>query len=424
MARLNARVNARPIADRGRDHVSATAQPPVAVAPVTVIVPTYNERENVAELVRRIGVALGGYRAEILFVDDSSDGTADEVARVAASAPLPVRVIHRESNSGGLGGAVVLGLQQAAYDVCIVMDGDLQHPPELLPAMLARYARGDADVVAASRYIGGGDSAGLGTALRLGVSKAATAVTKAMFLRRLWRSTDPMTGFFLVDRARVDVDVLRPQGFKILLEILVRAGERHDLRIAEVPMAFGARQHGNSKATLRQGATFLAHLARLRFGKMGLFALIGGIGAVANIGIMWVLTQAGMDYLIAAVIGSAATIIGNFVLQELFVFRAERHDASRLWVRFAASVSFNGIEAALRIPVMAWMVESWHISSVLATAISLVVAFFARFLFHALVVYAPRKRKTADAVAEPAVDTAAMRVLRAIDAEAMRPGEL
>ncbi|MCA1307093.1 glycosyltransferase family 2 protein [Microbacterium esteraromaticum] len=404
--------------------MSATAQQPVAVAPVTVIVPTYNERENVAELVRRIGAALGGYRAEILFVDDSSDGTADEVASVAASAPLPVRVIHRESNSGGLGGAVVLGLQQAAYDVCIVMDGDLQHPPELLPAMLARYARGDADVVAASRYIGGGDSAGLGTTLRLGVSKAATAVTKAMFLRRLWRSTDPMTGFFLVDRARVDVDVLRPQGFKILLEILVRAGERHDLRIAEVPMAFGARQHGNSKATLRQGATFLAHLARLRFGKMGLFALIGGIGAVANIGIMWVLTQAGMDYLIAAVIGSAATIIGNFVLQELFVFRAERHDASRLWVRLAASVSFNGIEAALRIPVMAWMVESWHISSVLATAISLVVAFFARFLFHALVVYAPRKRKTADAVAEPAVDTAAMRVLRAIDAEAMRPGEL
>lgn len=391
---------------------------------VTVIVPTFNERDNVEQLIRRTAAALAGFRAEILFIDDSTDGTADAVARVAASAPLPVRVIHREHNMGGLGGAVVLGLREAAHEVCIVMDGDLQHPPELLPAMLARYARGDADVVAASRYIGGGDSAGLGTTMRLRVSKAATAITKAMFLRRLWRSSDPMTGFFLVNRTRIDVDVLRPQGFKILLEILVRAGERHDLRIAEVPMEFGARQHGHSKASLRQGWTFLAHLARLRFGKMGLFALIGGIGAIINIGIMWVLVNAGMDYVVAAIIGAAVTIIGNFVLQELFVFRAERRDASRLWVRFTASVSFNSIEAALRIPVMAWMVEGWHISSVLATAISLVVAFFARFLFHALVVYAPRRRGKSDAIAEPATDTAAMRVLRAIDAEAMRPGEL
>ena len=390
--------------------------------PVTVIVPTFNERDNVAELVARIAAALAGIDAEILFVDDSADDTAAEVRRVAASAPLPVRVIHREHNTGGLGGAVVLGLSEARHEVCIVMDGDLQHPPELLPALLARYAEGGADVVAASRYIGGGDSAGLGTAVRFGVSKAATAVTKAMFLRRLWRSTDPMTGFFLVDRTCIDLDELRPQGFKILLEILVRGGERRELRIAEVPLAFGERRHGTSKASLRQGATFLAHLARLRFGKMGLFALIGGVGAVANIGIMWLLTHLGMDYVLAAIIGAGVTIVGNFVLQELFVFREERHDASRLWVRFAASASFNSIEAALRIPVMALMVETWHISAVVATAISLVVAFFARFLFHALVVYAPRRRR-AD-VEEPPTDTAAQRVLRAIDAEAMRPGEL
>ncbi len=389
---------------------------------VTVIVPTFNERDSIAELVARTGAALAGVEAEILFVDDSSDDTVAEVVRVAASASLPVRVIHREHNTGGLGGAVVLGLTEARHDVCIVMDGDLQHPPELVSTLLARYGEGGADVVAASRYIGGGDSAGLGTAVRLGVSKAATAVTKAMFLRRLWRSTDPMTGFFLVNRTRIDVDELRPQGFKILLEILVRGGERRELRIAEVPLAFGERRHGTSKASLRQGAAFLAHLARLRFGKMGLFALIGGIGAVANIGIMWLLTHLGMDYVLAAIIGAGVTIIGNFVLQELFVFREERRDSSRLWVRFAASASFNTIEATLRIPVMALMVETWHISSVIATAISLVVAFFARFLFHALVVYAPRRRK-ADAE-EPPTDTAAVRIIRAIDAEAMRPGEL
>ena len=209
------------VGESGGEHVSAA---------ITVIVPTFNERDNIAELVHEIGAALDGRVAEVLFVDDSTDDTIEEIARVAASASLPVRGIHRDHNDGGLGGAVALGLREATHDVCIVMDGDLQHPPALLPALVARYERGGADVVAASRYIGGGDSAGLGTAVRFGVSRAATWLTKAMFPRRLWGSTDPMTGYFLVDRTRIDLDGLRPRGFKILLEILVRS----DVRIAEV----------------------------------------------------------------------------------------------------------------------------------------------------------------------------------------------
>lgn len=388
---------------------------------VTVIVPTFNERDNIAELVARTAAALADVEGEILFVDDSTDDTAAEIARVAADAPMPVRIIRRERNDGGLGGAVVVGLAAASAEVCVVMDGDLQHPPELIPALIARYGQGDADVVAASRYVGGGDTSGLGTALRFGVSRSATWLTKAMFPRRLARSTDPMTGFFLVDRTRLDLAALRPQGFKVLLEILART----DLRIAEVPMEFGERRHGDSKASLRQGATFIAHLARLRFGKMSLFALIGVLGALANLGIMWALTTAGMPYVWAAIIGAEVTIIGNFLLQERFVFADMRTDARGLGARFATSFAFNNVEAALRIPVMALMVETWHISSVLATALSLVVAFFARFLFHSLVVYAPQRRRKSDAAAsEPKPDTAAQRVIRAIDVEVMKPGEL
>lgn len=388
---------------------------------VTVIVPTFNERDNVVELVARTASALVDYDVEILFVDDSADDTAAEVERVAADAAIPVRVIHREENTGGLGGAVVVGLHAAVFDLCIVMDGDLQHPPELLPALLARQAEGDADVVAASRYVGGGDTSGLGTAVRFGVSRAATWLTRSMFPIRLARSTDPMTGFFLVDRSRLDLDALKPQGFKILLEILART----DLRIAEIPMEFAERRHGTSKASFRQGATFVAHLTRLRFGKMSLFAMIGAVGALANLGIMWALTALGVPYIWAAIIGAEVTIIGNFILQEKFVFADMRTDARGLGGRFAASFTFNNVEAALRIPVMALMVETWHISSVLATGLSLIVAFFARFLFHSLVVYAPaRRERTEAAVSEPKPDTAAIRVLRAIDAEAMKPGEL
>ena len=391
---------------------------------VTIIVPTFNERENIAELIARAATALTGRDAEILVIDDSTDDTADEVERVSAGAGLPVRVISRPENIGGLSGAVALGLAEAAGDICIVMDGDLQHPPELIPQLLSRFEQGDVDIVAASRYVGGGDSRGLGTALRFGVSRAATWLTKAMFPRRLAASTDPMTGFFLVDRRSIDVRGLRPQGFKILLEVLARS----DVRIAEVPMEFSERRHGTSKASLRQGATFIAHLTRLRFGKMSLFALIGGIGAALNLTIMWALTTMGMPYIWAAIIGAEVTIVGNFFLQERFVFGDMRPDARAVGARFAASFTFNNIEAALRIPIMALMVETWHISSVLATGLSLIVAFFARFLFHSLFVYAPRRGRSradaATAVAEPKPDTAAQRIIRAIDAEAMRPGEL
>ena len=371
---------------------------------VTVIVPTFNERESVAELVARITAALhgAGISGEILFADDSTDGTPAEVKRVAEHATLPVRVLHRETRTGGLGGAVVFGLQHAAHDVCVVMDGDLQHPPELLPALVDSYSRGDADVVIATRYARGGDSHGLGTALRFGVSRGATLLAKAMFPVRLWHVSDPMTGFFLVDRAKLDLAALRPQGFKVLLEMLVRS----ELSVAEVPMVFGPRVHGSSKASLRQGAGYLMHLTRLRFGKMSLFALVGALGAIANLAIMWLLMRAGVNYLWAAIIGAEATIIGNFVLFELLVFRDLRGRAARLPTRFLSSFTFNNVEAAMRIPVLAFLVESWHIGAVFASALTLVAAFIVRFLFHALVVYRPLRGRDGHDRAHPATSQA------------------
>ncbi|OZB89897.1 MAG: glycosyl transferase family 2, partial [Microbacterium sp. 14-71-5] len=98
----------------------------------TVIIPTFNERDNIAALISRVSAALSDRDGEILFVDDSTDDTPGVIRTLAASAPMPVRLLHRDKPEGGLGGAVVEGIRSAAYDVCIVMDGDLQHPPELL----------------------------------------------------------------------------------------------------------------------------------------------------------------------------------------------------------------------------------------------------------------------------------------------------
>jgi dolichol-phosphate mannosyltransferase len=232
-----------------------------------------------------------------------------------------------------------------------------------------------------------------------------------MFPLRLRDSTDPMTGFFLVDRTHVDLDNLRPRGFKILLEILAR----NDVAMTEVPFDFAERSAGSSKASVRQGLRFLAQLSVLKFGKMSGFALIGALGAVANIGIMAGLTRLGMSYVWAAIIAAEVTIVGNFLLQERFVFREMLGNASARWLRFAKSFSFNNAEALIRIPVLALLVETWHISSVLAATITLAVAFVARFAFHSLVVYAPQREGA----------PSRRRVFaQKVDEQAMQPGEL
>jgi len=358
---------------------------------LTIVVPTFNEGPNVAELLRRIGRAVDDRDFEVLFVDDSTDDTPQIIAAAAAASDFPVRMIHRDMPDAGLGGAVVEGIRAAASNWCLVMDGDLQHPPEDIPRLLDRADHGDLDVVVASRYAAGGDSKGLADLTRTTVSRASTLLTKAMFPRKLAECSDPMTGFFLVDRDAIDLDALRPRGFKILLEILAR---RH-LRVGEVPFAFATRHAGASKASFTQGVRFLTQLLMLRFGRMSAFALVGGAGAIANLVIMWGLIRLGMDYVPASIVASEITIIGNFLLLEYLVFSDMRAESGRMLHRFAKSFTFNNAEAIIRIPVLAWLVETTHIHSVVAAGLTLIAAFVVRFVFHALVVYAPRGRKTA-----------------------------
>lgn len=356
---------------------------------LSVIVPTFNEGPNVPELVRRTTAALPGRAIEILFVDDSTDDTPDIIRAVSAEASVPVRLLHRDQPVGGLGGAVVEGIRAAASDFCVVMDGDLQHPPEVIAELLSRAEVGDADVVVASRYIAGGTSDGLANAVRTLVSRGSTMLTKAMFPRKLHNCSDPMTGFFLIDRRALDVEELRPRGFKILLEILARK----QMRVAEVPFSFAARFAGESKASFSQGMRFLTQLTMLRFGRMSAFAVVGGLGAVANLLITWGLTSLGVQYLIASVIASVLTIIGNFLALEYLVFADMRAESGLMRHRFLKSFTFNGIEAIVRIPLLWLLVSAAHLHVVIATALTLIAAFVVRFVYHALVVYAPKKNR-------------------------------
>lgn len=239
---------------------------------VTVVVPSFNESGNVEPLVRGLQEALNGVDADILYVDDSTDDTPEVVRRVAAGAGIPLDVHHRDRPVGGLSGAVVEGLRRARGTVVVVMDGDLQHPPDVVPTLVGMIDAG-ADLAVASRYTPEGDAAGLSNALRRFVSTSATSLSRAALPRALADCSDPMTGFFAVRADRLNLERLDPSGFKILLEILAT----HDLAVAEVPFTFGRRHAGVSKATMRQGVLFLRQLLALRrLARRGVPAKVGG----------------------------------------------------------------------------------------------------------------------------------------------------
>jgi len=367
----------------------------------TVVVPTYNEGYNCRDLVRRLTDALPEEIAvEVLFVDDSTDSVTPEIIRqLTRGGPLTVRMIHREGaeRSGGLAGAVTAGIRSARGRDVVVMDGDLQHPPELVPVLLAGLE--DADVAVASRYCGEGDSSGLSSSWRRGVSRSSTTLAQACFPRRVGRvCSDPMTGFFALRRSAVELDRLRPRGFKILLEILAR----HDLRVTEVPFVFGVRGEGESKASWHNGVQFLYQMASLRMGRMSRFAAVGALGTIVNLALMAALMH-GLDanYVLASVVAAEVSILHNFLMQERFVFRDLRRGSWR--VRLTQFLVFNNLEALARVLLLVVLVEGSGIGAVLGQALLVALAFLGRFLFTSRVIYRPGRVRSASVVPE-AVD--------------------
>lgn len=245
-----------------------TSDRPLASAPeLTVLVPTRDERDNISPLLARLEKASREHRLEVVFVDDSTDDTPDVIRELAAHASTPVKLIHRppDRREGGLGGAVLAGLKVARSEFVCVMDADLQHPPELLGALLDQAHSSHADLVLASRFCPGGDM-GEFSVLRKALSRGSTLAARAMFPVRLRGVSDPMSGFFLFRRSAIDPQALRPRGFKILLEILL-CGTR--LNTSEVAFRFGERHAGESKASLLEGARYLRRLIELRASRIG-----------------------------------------------------------------------------------------------------------------------------------------------------------
>lgn len=223
-----------------------------------LVIPTFRESENLRDLLNGVRAALGTLAApyEILVVDDDSrDGTSEIVSSIARE-DARVRLLVR-THERGLSGAILHGWQHTDASILGVMDADLQHPPELLPQLMAKILDGR-DVAIGSRYATGG-SRGRWNPIRVLSSAAAIWVTH-LLQPRSRRVQDPLAGIFLVRRRCVENLAFQATGFKLLLEILVRGRVRS---VSEVPFAFARRRAGRSKANLKVAWDYVALLARL-----------------------------------------------------------------------------------------------------------------------------------------------------------------
>jgi dolichol-phosphate mannosyltransferase len=302
--------------------VSALAAPRPAPE-LGIIVPTFKEHDNVPVLVERLARTLAGIDWEVIFVDDDSpDGTA-AVARTLGETDARVRCIRRLGRRG-LAGACIEGMLASQARYVAVMDADLQHDEGLLTVMLERLRRGDVDLVAASRYREGGSAAAF-SGPRANVSRASTALAHSLLGVDL---SDPLSGFFMLRRDAFEALApdLSSQGFKILLDIVASA--RGTLRIAEVPLVFRERLHGESKLDIRSALDFaglvLAKLSRdtVSF-RFLMYCLVGATGIAIHMATLR-LALAALSFDAAQTIATVAAISWNFVLNNMFTYRDQR----------------------------------------------------------------------------------------------------
>jgi dolichol-phosphate mannosyltransferase len=312
---------------------AATPPLPARAAELAVIVPVFNERANVAELVARLEQVLAGVAWEVVFVDDDSpDETAAEVRRLGRSKPH-VRCVQRIGRRG-LASACVEGMLATSADYLAVMDGDLQHDESLLPAMLAELRSGALDVVVASRHVPGG---GLGdwAASRVAISDFATRLSRLVLKSDL---TDPMSGFFMITRPAFEASMrnLSAIGFKILVDLFASAPR--PLRFKELPFVFRTRQAGESKLDSLVALEFLILLLDKLFGRFVpvrflLFGLIGGSGVVVHLSVLGLASQVvGAPFMAAQTLATFVAMTSNFFLNNWLTYRDRRLKGWRvLW---------------------------------------------------------------------------------------------
>ncbi len=298
---------------------------------LSLVVPTYNEVGNVVLLVEKLTGLLDRICPndyELIIVDDDSPDQTWEIARSLLGEYPNLRVMRRTTERG-LSTAVIRGWQASRGRFLGVIDGDLQHPPEVLEKLLGELVSGS-DLAVASRHVVGGGISEWSVFRRM-TSRGAQILGLMIAPQVVGRVSDPMSGYFMVRRSSVTNQILNPQGYKILLEILGRGEIEH---ISEVGYVFQERQDGESKVTWRQYVEYLQHLVRLRsdgrlekfqeqfpIGRFLKFGAVGFSGVFVDLGVFWMLSNGlGLAAVTATILSAEVAVLNNFIWNDRWTF--------------------------------------------------------------------------------------------------------
>ncbi len=316
---------------------------------ISIIVPTYKEAKNITALSEQIDLAMKSAKLtyEIIVVDDDSkDGMTEAVEKIKSKYNIELKIRKDEK---GLSSAVISGFALVTGDIIVVMDADLSHPPSKIPELVTPILEDKCDFMIGSRFVKGG------SAPHFNWYRKLNAWVSKMMARPFTHVSDPMAGFFAFHRKLLKPGLsLNPLGFKIGLEMIVKAGPE---RISEIPIHFRERQYGESKLSLKEQIYYLIHIKRLfeykykTLAEFIKFCLIGGSGMVVDLTCVYFSMQLFMNlglvpkevqFRIARVIGFVFAVTSNFLLNRRFTFlTAERGKFHKQYLSFFL-VSFLG----------------------------------------------------------------------------------
>ena len=324
-------------------------QPPV----LSLIVPTWNEADNIEPLYKKVVEALAGHDWEMVFVDDdSADGTWRRVEALSANDPR-VRIIRRIGRTG-LSSACVEGMAATTSALVAVMDADLQHDETLLPKMIDLFGQeAEAELVVASRKLKDasfGDMPGQ----RVKVSEFATYLTRLALKTDL---SDPMSGFFMLRRELFNEvsHKLYGQGFKILLDICAAAAR--PVKIRELPYRMRARHAGESKLGIRVILEFLVFLVSQWLGRILpqrfiKFCLVGASGVGVHMLVLTLVYRvAGLDFQTGQVTAVITAMISNYVLNNQFTFADKQLSGGAFWKGLGSFMLVCSVGALIAVAV-------------------------------------------------------------------------
>jgi len=368
-------------------------------AEVSIIIPTYNESENIIQILKSIGEHIPkDIATEAIVVDDNSpDGTGkvveDYINDTQNETGYTVSIIHRKTKSG-LSSAILDGIQHSSGETVVVMDSDFSHPPKIIPQLVEEIKISKYDIVIASRYTEGGEVNGWSTKRKL-ISKGATGIAKAGLGVN---ESDPMSGFFAFNRNILEGIKFDAIGYKMLLEILVKTKGAIE---KEIPYTFTDRTRGSSKLDSSTMLDYVKSVWKLyRYGhkakvsdtrtsvrflsKAGRFYTVGASGLLVNYLESLLFADAIINfwYIHATMIGIAISMSSNFILNKIWTFEDRNFEAKKTLAQYGKFVGFSSLGALIQLGMVYVLVDNYQFVYSVALILAVIIAASSNFIFN------------------------------------------